>query len=331
MDTENKSYKVLDIIPISSAILEADNEIARAMAGTQAGLLTRWPKLNNALNGGFRFGEFYLLAGASGSGKSMFLNMLLLDFCNKQLNGAYPDKYKILHFAFEMPSKTEVLRAFSSMSGLNYRNMVNPSKPLSEAELQILKKKTEELRLNDTIHYVEHTGRVGDIVETAKAFQNMYPEHKLIISLDHTILADYDDEQSEVQLVSNLTKVGIVLRKEINAMLIFIAQLNDKIEEPDRRDPTKPQFHFPTKRDIHGSKSAYRDADCVLVLHAPEQLGIEFYGKKSYPTEGLLALHLLKMRNGEPGLLRFKRDLAQGLITEWNDGNSIAAATNSAK
>ena len=327
---ENKSYNILPIIPISTAIQAADAEIVKAMSGQQVGLLCRWPKLNKALNGGFRFGDFYLLAGASGSGKSMFLNMLLLDFCSQAINGSFPYKFKILHFAFEMPSKVEVLRSFSSISGFNYGRLVDPSNPLTDPELATLKLVTQELRHNDLIHYVEHTGRVGDIIETSKEFAKQNPGYKIVISLDHTILADYDDENSEVQLVSNLTKVGIVLRKEIDAMVIYVGQLNDKIEDIERRDPMKPQLHYPTKRDIHGSKSAYRDADCVIVIHAPEQLGINNYGKHGYETKGLLALHLLKMRNGTPGIIRLRQDLSKGIIQQWIDDNitTLTATSN---
>jgi replicative DNA helicase len=316
---ENANFKVLPVIPISRAIIEADKEIAKAMTGQQIGLQSRWPRLNRAFNGGFRFGEFYLIAGASGSGKSMLLNMLLLDFCDASLNGTFPYKFKILHFAFEMPSKTEVLRSIASMSGLPYKRLIDPTDHITKDEKDMMETLTKALRNNTTIHYVEHTGRIGDIEATARHFQEQNPDYKLIISLDHTILPDYNDEQSEVQLVSNLTKLGIVLRKEINAMIIFIGQLNDKIEDTERRDPNKPNLHFPTKRDIHGSKSAYRDADSVIVINAPEQLGIDYYGRQKWPTKGLLALHLLKMRNGVPGVIRLKQDFSKGLIFQWQD------------
>lgn len=316
---ENGNYKILPIIPIADAVREADAEIKKAMTGVQAGLHCRWPKLVKGLNGGFRFGEFYLLAGASGSGKSMLLNMLLLDFCDPYLNGHFPQKFKILHFAFEMPSKIEVLRSYSSMSGINYRHLVDPSDPLDEAELAMMRMQTAALRNNNTIHYVEHTGRVGDIDATVRAFQEQNPDCKLIISLDHTILADIAHEQSEVELVSNICKLAIVLRKELGCMVIYIGQLSDKIEEQDRRDPNKPNLHYPTKRDIHGSKASYRNADCVMVLHAPEQLGLEYYGRNQFPTKGLLALHILKMRNGVPGVLRLKQDLSKGIIQQWQD------------
>lgn len=316
---ENKNYKVLPVIPINEAIKCADEEIIKAMSGVQAGLHCRWPKLVKGLNGGFRFGEFYLLAGASGSGKSMLLNMLLLDFCDPMLNGHFPYKFKILHFAFEMPSKTEVLRSFASMSGINYRHLVDPSDPLDSASFALLQYQTQQLRTNNIINYVEHTGRVGDIEATVRDFQEQYPDYKLIISLDHTILADFANEQSEVELVSNICKLAIVLRKELGCMVIYIGQLSDKIEEQDRRDPNKPNLHYPTKRDIHGSKASYRNADCVMVLHAPEQLGIEYYGRNQFPTKGLLALHILKMRNGVPGVLRLKHDLSRGIIQQWQD------------
>lgn len=316
---ENKSYKVLPVIPIREAIKEADKEVLQAMTGTQAGLHCRWPRLVKGLNGGFRFGEFYLLAGASGSGKSMLLNMLLLDFCDPALNGSFPVDFKILHFAFEMPSKTEVLRSYASISGVNYRKLVDPSDAVTRAEFALIQQQTELLRKNTQIHYVEHTGRVGDIEATVRDFQARNPDCKLIISLDHTILADQDNETSEVELVSNICKLAIVLRKELGCMVIYIGQLSDKIEEQDRRDPNKPNLHYPTKRDIHGSKASYRNADCVMVLHAPEQLGLEYYGRNQYPTKNLLALHILKMRNGVPGVLRLQHDLSRGLIQQWQD------------
>jgi len=99
-------------------------------------------------------------------------------------------------------------------------------------------------------------------------------------------------------------------------MVIFLLQLNDNIEDPLRiRDPHQ---HYPKKGDIFGSKAVYQTGDVVIVLHAPESLGIVEYGVNKYKTTGLLAVHFLKWRFGSPGITRLKRNLETGNIVPWS-------------
>ena len=125
---------------------------------------------------------------------------------------------------------------------------------------------------------------------------------------------EYLDEKSEVELVSRLSRLALKLRKRYGAMIILLGQLNDKIEQPDRLQT--PQMHYPMKTDIHGAKSVYMAADDVIVIHAPEKLGLTNYGPRNFPTENLVAWHILKSRHaGNVGLIRMRQ--------EFNKGNLI--------
>lgn len=318
---ENRKYNPLSIKHISDAAGEAGKEIADNIQarkdGRQTALMTRWSKINSVLLGGWRFKKQYAICGASGSGKSFFLNMIYQDFVNAQLNSTFTHSFKILHFNFEMPSSDEVIRTISGDVSKSYREIISADSMLSETDHALVKRQLDALH-DKPIYFVESMGNVQQIYDTIMHFQSLNPHDQLVIGIDHTLLTGIRDERSEVELISKLSRMFLSVRKKISSMNLLICQLNDKIEDPARI--ANPGLHFPKKMDIHGAKAVYRDADYVMVLHAPEKLGIESYGRKHWETKDLIALHLLKGRQSDDGMvIRLRSKLAEGKITEWAD------------
>jgi len=129
---------------------------------------------------------------------------------------------------------------------------------------------------------------------------------------------EYLDEISEVDLINQMSRLALVLKKKYGAMVIMLGQLNDKLEQPERLKT--PQLQYPTKTDIHGGKSIYAIADTVIIIHRPELLNLQTYGPKFYPTKDLIVLHFLKSRlNGSEGVLRMRQDFSHGTLLMWQD------------
>ena len=332
-DMENESFRLtksgLYIKHMSEAAQEAGREVAENIKarqeGTQTALMCRHPKINSVLLGGWRFRKQYAICGASGSGKSFYLNMLYQDFINEALNGNFKYPFKILHFNFEMPSSDEVLRTVSSGTAKSYRDLISADTMLQAHDHTHVKAVLDNIK-DSPIYFVETMANVQQIYDTIHEFQGRFPQHRIIVGIDHTLLASTQNEKSEVELVSRLSRMFLSVRKKFETMNLMIVQLNDKIEDPQRI--SSPALHYPKKMDIHGAKAVYRDADYVMVLHAPEKLGIERYGRKQYPTQDLIAFHLLKGRmSGDGVVIRLKSALAKGQILQWEDTSDTGQFT----
>lgn len=323
-----KHYPVQDFynLPIQTsklAAITAHDDIKDARQGNRVVLASRWDKLNYMLLGGFQFGQTYMLCGASGHGKSYMLNMLLRDFTNPTLQKDV-SKTRILHFSFEMSAAAEMTRRISTLTGISYRKLMSADKPLSGKEYEMVKSASSRLT-DEPIYFVETPGNRQQIRDTIDRMKQKYPDDDLVVTLDHTLLAQSMPGENEIQTLAELGKMFIDIRKEFNSLNILLSQLNDKIESSSRRDPSVPSLHFPTKTDIHGSKQLYHAADVCLVMHQPALLGLEVYGPDRVPTmtedeKNLIALHVLKNRHGTQGYTRMISNLENGRIDPWSDG-----------
>lgn len=289
-----------------------------------SGVQCRWPKWNSVLTGGFRLKNVYMIAAMSGAGKSYFINNLMDDFTNPSIN---QEPAIVLHFGFEMLSSDEALRFSQRGAKLSYGQMVDPNLDISEEE-----KKRINVALDDfakrEIYIVETAGDLSQIWNTQRAFRKEHPNRKLFITWDHTLLARHKNEKDDIELLANIGKMSIDGKKYLDAGYILLNQLNAEMEEPRRI--TDRRLHYPTKRDIHGSKQIYWACDGVCVLNRPEMLNIARYGSKEaedgdigYPTKDLVAAHWLKVRKGSPGLIRMRQQLHFGTFQEWNANNNM--------
>lgn len=298
----------------AKTVEEADKHLLATIKGEHKVLKTAWSRVNKMLLGGFHFKQIYLIAGASGHGKSFFLNMLQRHFISKGVNDP-TFKFKILHFGFEMSAEVELLRRASAMAKVPYRKLVASDDPLSEEEYKRVKSFYNKLR-EEPIFYFEDPGSRLEIEATIRAFAKRFPDDELVVTLDHSLLVLGERGEDEVKTMSELGKMFIRLKKELGLCTIILGQLNDKIEGERRRDPTNPALHFPTKTDIHGSKQLYHAVDVCMVIHQPALLNLEYYGKQNIPTKDLIVLHCLKQRNGQQGFVLMLNKLNEGEIIE---------------
>ncbi len=322
-----KNQEIGSSLPIrqqASIVNETFSEIDKNRNGGDIVLKTPWKALNKALLGGFRFGNNILIAGPSGHGKSYMLTMLE-DAFTSELNAHLQDNFKILHFGWEMSAVDETVRALVGRTRIKYEDILSCFTALDNTSFDLIK---NELRgiAERPIYYVEKAGTKYDVMKTIYDFQRKFPDHKLIITMDHTLLTEYSDEQSEVELIAELGKIFMKVRKDLGCLTIMLGQFNDKIEDPRRF--TSPVLHYPTKTDIHGSKQLYHAVDVVLTCYQPALLGIDAYGPKGYTTENLVACHLLKMRKGVPGLIRLRADFVNGTFNDWIELPTIYGTFN---
>jgi replicative DNA helicase len=306
----------LPIRSMDEVVVTTTSTIESYMDGTVPVLKTRWKKVNDMLLGGLQFGMVYVVAGASGHGKSMFLNNLMRDFTSPVFN-EFKKPLKILHFSFEMSAEMELIRRISALSTVGLDKILKADLRLNDTEKALIYDRLGKIKEPD-LYFVENPGNRIQIAKTIKKFVDDNPDSHYVICLDHTLLVTPVQGEDEIQTLAELGKMCIEIRKRYGAMVLLLSQLNDKIEGDRRRDPDVPNLHYPMKTDIHGSKQLYHAADCVLVIHQPSLLGLEYYGRRNIPTQNLVALHCLKNRHGQTALTLLTNNLKNGSFEEYD-------------
>jgi replicative DNA helicase len=297
----------LPIISQDEAIKRANSKIYYHMITDDPGIKCRWDKLNKAMGGQFQLGQVTSIAGASGSGKSFVLNMLREDFANPSLNPGHIKKLKILAFSLEMSAAEEVIRTYGSKLKTSYSQLISSYTKLKKEEYTKILQTSSKLKGKSTIWYVEKSGNRNIMMNTVDKFMNKFKDCELVVTIDHSLLMQYLDEKSEIELIVNVAKLAHELKKKYNATVIVLGQLNGEIERIERI--TNKMLHFPKKTDLHGSKQLYHIVDNQLVIHRPEMLQISEYGLNNQSTKDLVAMHIIKSRHaGNEGVIYFRND-----------------------
>jgi replicative DNA helicase len=71
------------------------------------------------------------------------------------------------------------------------------------------------------------------------------------------------------------------------------------------------------RSDLYESDSVWQASDFVIIIHRPDQLGIAEYGINRLPSDGKIFLHILKVRDGEGGIvIQYENELNFSNIKE---------------
>jgi replicative DNA helicase len=269
--------------------------------------------------GGIEPNVLITFAGISGAGKSSLVNSLETDIID--LN---PDEdIVVLSLNFEMLSSKQVGRKLSYKLTKTTAELYSADPnggTITDKDYNKIVKESEQIR-KYPIYYVDCPGTVEEIRETIMQFSEL-PHVKdkwLVIILDHALLTKGRSGESERQILTDLQRLFMEIKKYGKNTIIQLSQMNREIESVERIN--NPNLHYPTRRDIFGSESLYQSSDYVIVIHRPEIIGIKSYGVSNLPVKDKIYLHVLKNREGEPKILSFINNLKFNRIDEYNPIN----------
>lgn len=308
---EQTSSKTLSFRHISIATSEAVEYIRKRKNHEIQSLATRWKKFNKSCMGGIEPNTIYTIVGISGSGKSSFVNTLETDLIDLNSN----QDVIVLNFSFEMLSSRQVGRKISSKLRQTTAELYSANNELTDDLLDRVEQTSQQIK-SYPIYYVDTPGTVEDIASTINYFyETKAKDKKFVIILDHTLLVEGQNRESALQVISELQKLFIKVKKLPNTTIIQLSQMNRNIENPERIN--NPSMHYPMRSDISSADTIFHASDYVICIHRPELLNIQQYGPNRLLVKNKVYLHILKNRDaGECAILEFDNDLKYNNLIE---------------
>lgn len=308
---EQTSSKTLSFRHISTATSEAVEYIRKRKNHEIQSLATRWKKFNKSCMGGIEPNTIYTIVGISGSGKSSFVNTLETDLIDLNSN----QDVIVLNFSFEMLSSRQVGRKISSKLRQTTAELYSANNELTDDLLDRVEQTSQQIK-SYPIYYVDTPGTVEDIASTINYFyETKAKDKKFVIILDHTLLVEDQNRESALQVISELQKLFIKVKKLPNTTIIQLSQMNRNIENPERIN--NPSMHYPMRSDISSADTIFHASDYVICIHRPELLNIQQYGPNRLLVKNKVYLHILKNRDaGECAILEFDNDLKYNNLIE---------------
>ncbi|HIA02077.1 MAG TPA: hypothetical protein EYN66_09230, partial [Myxococcales bacterium] len=178
---------------------------------------TGWPMLDKKLYGGFNKGELQIFAGGSGSGKSLFMQNLMVNWVEQGLNGVF--------ITLELSENLCSWRIDSMMTGTATKQVF---KDLDNVEMKVkmLAKKCGELR----IKYMPAQSTVNDIRSYVKELEIQHGITMDCMCIDYLdLLMPVGTKVSPENLFVKDKYVSEEIRnlaKELDIIMVTASQLN---------------------------------------------------------------------------------------------------------
>jgi archaellum biogenesis ATPase FlaH len=178
---------------------------------------TGWPCMDHKLYGGFNRGELNIFAGGSGSGKSLFMQNLAVNWSQAGLNGAY--------ITLELSEELSAMRIDSMMTDTNSREIFKDIENV-EMKVKMLAKRSGGLQ----IKYLPAQSTVNDLRSYVKELEIKTKKKLDFLCVDYLdLLMPVSAKVSPSDLFIKDKYVSEELRnfaKEVRVLFVTASQLN---------------------------------------------------------------------------------------------------------
>lgn len=242
---------------------------------TRPHLSTGWPDVDKQLSGGMRGGSLVIVGARPSVGKTSFaLDMFLA--------GAQADCLG-LFISLEQSQIEVANRLLAAKSGLPFAD-IEADRLTDSLDRERLDEAENELARLPMKIIDESSSRLSQIVASARSERR---NGLRLVILDYLQLIHADDERlSREQQVASLSRGLKRLARDLDCVVVCLAQLNRGIEGRDRKQPRLS--------DLRESGAIEQDADLVMFLDRPAT-----YDPDAAPTEANVII--AKNRNGPCG------------------------------
>lgn len=229
---------------------------------------TGWPSMDRKLYGGFNRGELQIFAGGSGSGKSLFMQNLAVNWSTMGLNGVY--------VTLELSEGLCAMRLDSMMTDTSSRDIFKSIDEI-EMKIRIMSKKAGKLR----VKYMPAQSNINDIRAYCKELEIQTGTKVDFLCVDYLdLLMPVSAKVSPSDLFVKDKYVSEELRnlaKELNVLFVTASQLNRAAVEEIEFDHSH----------ISGGISKINTADNVFGI----------FTSRSMRERGQYQLQLMKTRS----------------------------------
>lgn len=288
---------------VGTAYAEAIDYMQKRRTGEIKSVATPWSRFDNSLMGGFEWNTINVIAARPAAGKTLMASIITRR--SFELNPT--EDIAVLDFQFEMLSRNSAMREFSSVLERSMKELNSVGKKLSDADMDAARKYIASIPKDRPIYTVERPQSVDNLKKAVDIFATCYPDKKLLITLDHTMLVKKSsDEKDMMETLYRLGDALTSMKREYNCLFIILSQLNRDIESTERIRPGTIG-NYPLSKDVFQSDSILQHTDNLIALNRPAKYNIDKYGPNGYliTDKNIIAAHLLKARNGVEGMLWF--------------------------
>lgn len=293
-DESKKSYTLTEGIQytINNMNESLDNESNEAVT-------TGYRILDEALEGGWKKGNFALIAARPGMGKTVWMLNSAVEAAKRGV--------KTLFISIEMPAIQLFQRVLAKLADTTMGKIQRPENMNQKDWDKISKAAKEVVEMYGDNFFVEEITEVTvpQLERIVKHYVKTQGVEAVFVDYAQIMLKRNGEEPKDSSDFDEISGGLRRIAKKLNVAMVVGSQLNRKVEERDDKRPVMS--------DIRNSGAFEQDAGVIIALYRDEA-----YNKEDSEKPNIIELIFLKNRFGANGItLDFNYDLSkQKIMTE---------------